>query len=308
MKECSEHVRAVGQEKNRRARVHLTVLDHGIEKERGTVDLLIDSGVHKTLVSEKDWDRLQDRNTVKERSQLKVNRRKFRPYGTECTLPILGRIKCYMRAVGGKVVKAMIYIVQGETESLLGLKDAEALGILQIRPEGKEPEEQVGQLYEVHKEGPRQGIVSGGQTQEEIDGVVQGILGQHQEVFKGIGVAKVDPVHIEINKKIKPVQQKRRPIAIHYLEKFKEHIEELRNAGVISGPLKSESATGWIHNVVISQKSWTDKKIRVNLDTRPMKDAIITSHLPIHTTGAKAQFCKLGQILGHRSEPCVPSV
>ena len=77
VKECPEQVRAVGQEKNRRAKVHLTVLDHGTENERGTVDLLIDSGVHKTLVSEKDWNRLQNRYTVKERSQLKVNRRKF---------------------------------------------------------------------------------------------------------------------------------------------------------------------------------------------------------------------------------------
>ena len=36
---------------------------------------------------------------------------------------------------------------------------------------------------------------------------------------------------------------------------FKEQIEELHRAGVISGPLTSESARGWIHNVVITQKS-----------------------------------------------------
>ena len=135
-------------------------------------------------------------------------------------------------------------------------------------------------MHNVHKEGQKQGIVSGGQTQEKLEGVVQDILKQHQAVFQGIGVAKVDPVHIEINEEIKPMQQKRRPIAIHYLEKFKEHIEELRNAEVISGPLKSELVTGWIHNVVISLKSWTNKKIRVNLNTRPMKDAVITSYFP----------------------------
>ena len=90
-------------------------------------------------------------------------------------------------------------------------------------------------------------------------------------------------MHIEVDNSVKPDQQKRRPIAIHYLDKFKEHIEELHRAGVVSGPLTSESARGWIHNVVITQKSWTDKKIRVNLDTRPMKDVVKTSHFPIPT-------------------------
>ena len=96
-------------------------------------------------------------------------------------------------------------------------------------------------------------------------------------------------MHIEVDNSVKPVQQKRRPIAIHYLDKFKEHIEELHRAGVVSGPLTSESARGWIHNVVITQKSWTDKKTRVNLDTRPMKDYLALPHP--HTTRAQAQLC-----------------
>ena len=96
-------------------------------------------------------------------------------------------------------------------------------------------------------------------------------------------MAKVEPVHIEVDERIKPVQQKKQPIALHYVDKFKAHLEELKKAHMVSGPLKSESARGWIHNVVITQKSWTDKKIRVNLDTRPMKDAVKTSHFPIPT-------------------------
>ena len=94
----------------------------------------------------------------------------------------------------------------------------------------------------------------------------------------------MDPIHIEVDDGIKPVQQKRRPIAIHYLDKFKAHLEELKEAGVVSGPLKSDSARGWIHNAVITQKSWTNDKIRVNLDTRPMKDAVKTSHFLISTS------------------------
>ena len=46
------------------------------------------------------------------------------------------------------------------------------------------------------------------------------------------------PVHMEIDDSVKPVQQKRRPIALHYLDKFKDHIELIHRAAVISGPLE----------------------------------------------------------------------
>ena len=113
VKKCPEQARAVGQEKNKRARVYLTVLDYGIMNEQWTIDLLINSGVQKTLVSEKDWDRLQNEYMVKHRSQLKVKQRKFL---TRCTLPILGWIKCHMRAQSGKV---------GQGDDLCGRKGNE---------------------------------------------------------------------------------------------------------------------------------------------------------------------------------------
>ena len=40
----------------------------------------------------------------------------------------------------GQEVFTIVYVVRGETESLLGLKDAEALGIINIDPKGKKPE------------------------------------------------------------------------------------------------------------------------------------------------------------------------
>ena len=84
---------------------------------------------------------------------------------------------------------------------------------------------------------PGPGIISGGQTQEEIDLLMTELVKPYQQVFQGIGVAKVEPVHIEVDNSVKPVQQKRRPIAINYLDRFREHIEELHRAGVVSGPL-----------------------------------------------------------------------
>ena len=91
------------------------------------------------------------------------------------------------------------------------------------------------------KETPKkQGIVSGGQTQEQIDERMKQIRDKFPNVFKGIGKAKVEPIHIERDPKCRPVQQKRRPIPIHYKEKLREHLEELKEDGVISGPLGSD--------------------------------------------------------------------
>ena len=64
-----------------------------------------------------------------------------------------------------------------------------------------------------------------------------------------------------------PVQPRRRLIALKFKEKFKGHLEELKAAGVVSGPLGSEWVIGWIHNVMITGKSWNKKKIRTTLDT-----------------------------------------
>ena len=44
----------------------------------------------------------------------------------------------------------MVYVVQGQKQSLLGLKDGQALGIIEINPEGKS--EVVRQLEAEKKE------------------------------------------------------------------------------------------------------------------------------------------------------------
>ena len=127
------------------------------------------------------------------------------------------------------------------------------------------------------------GIISGGQTQEEIDTNMQTLMEKYHELFQGLGKAKVEPIHIEVDPDVTSVQQKKRPIAFQYKQRFKEHIEELQKEGVVSEPLDTKSAKGWISNVVITHKNWDDKKIRVNLDTRPMAAAVKTSHYPIPT-------------------------
>ena len=52
---------------------------------------------------------------------------------------------------------------------------------------------------------------------------------------------------------------------------------------MVSGPLKSEDATGWVSNPVITAKKWDDQAIRVNLDLRNMEKAVKPTHFPMPT-------------------------
>merc|ERR1712082_558522 len=121
----------------------------------------------RTLLSEEDWGKLCKANTD---LKLRKNAVKFTPYGTAIRLPVMGRAKVVMQNQRGKHLKTMVYVVQGQTESLLGKRDAEALGILQIALEGAAPSEQVNRITPV-REDPvvLSGVVSENQTQAQID-------------------------------------------------------------------------------------------------------------------------------------------
>ena len=68
-------------------------------------------------------------------------------------------------------------------------------------------------------------------VQEDMERITEGF----PKLFQGIGRAKVEPIHIHIDKNVKPVQQKQRKVAFHYMERLKAHLDELCANGVISG-------------------------------------------------------------------------
>ena len=89
--------------------------------------------------------------------------------------------------------------------------------------------------------------MSGGQTQREIDRKMESITNEFPDLFTGLGRAKVEPMNIEVDQKVKPVQQKRRKIALLYVDRrLREHLAELKREGVICGPLGPEWAKGCI--------------------------------------------------------------
>ena len=251
----------------------ICAMDHGRESKEVRISPVIDTGVNKTLICEKDWKKMVKADPLLKAKRCRV---KFTPYGTEVDLPMIGRTKAVLsNGIGGKI-STIVYIVRDSSQSLLGRFDAEDLGIVQINPLGSNTVgvgklRQEGAVKEVQKDDAR--------VQEDMDGITKGF----SRLFQGIGKAKVDPIHIYIDEKVKPVQQKQRKVAFHYMERLRAHLDELCANGVISGPLDSEEATGWISNIVITGKKWDSSKIRVNLDLRDMEEAVRPSHFPMPT-------------------------
>ena len=158
------------------------------------------------------------------------------------------------------------------------------LGIIKICPRG-DSVEKVCRLTPVKKiDPPTSGVVSGGESQVQIDAKIEALEEEFQSLFQGIGKAKIDPIHIYTKKGRKPVAQRQRPVAIHYMEPLRKHLDELLQNDVIEGPLGSEHATGWVSNVVITGKGWDPNAIRVNLDTRLMEETVLPTHFPIPTS------------------------
>ena len=91
--------------------------------------------------------------------------------------------------------------------------------------------------------------------------------------FKGtvftnkIGCMKTSPVVLDFDPKFKPTQPPFRPIPIHYREKISEHLQKLREEGVITDvdPRKPYEC---VMNTVITEKT-TPGEVRMNIDATP---------------------------------------
>ena len=87
--------------------------------------------MRRTIINKTDWNRIAGI------CSLILTKLKFRPYGTNKELPVIGRAKVQLRAEAGAVIETYVYVNNDTAEtSLLGEKDAQRLGIVTIHPEG----------------------------------------------------------------------------------------------------------------------------------------------------------------------------
>ena len=140
--------------------VWLTALD-GRERPRQTkANLLIVSGVYKTLLTEGQWENIRPEGANRT-PELNKSMISLVPYETNKILELLGESRCQIKAELGAETIITVYVIRGVQESLLGLRDAEALGILKINPEGD--------TMRTNADPPPGAEMTGEQTQEQID-------------------------------------------------------------------------------------------------------------------------------------------
>ena len=255
------------------------------------VGFTIDSGVKRNLLNRKDWLRVAGTTTA-----TQTNKR-FTPYGMNTQLPIHSKATVSLQAKNGAKVETEVFIVESEhVDSLLGRDDGIRLGIIKLCPEGQKRAKQIEKEVQQKKneiawlrlakkiereEGER---FSGGRCQTEVDHDIQVILARHSQLFQGLGRVKKQEVDIQLKPDASPKIQPRRPIPIHYMDKLKKKVEELKREGVIEGPLQGPLEPGsYVSNPVVTAKRWSSEEIRLNLDLSDANADIVMSAHPIPT-------------------------
>ena len=98
------------------------------------------------------------------------------------------------------------------------------------------------------------------------------IISEHEDLFKKNHTIKDLTIDIQLKKDIKPIQQKGRPVPIHFQKKVREELEKLIKSGHIE---KADETTEncFISPAVITIKK--DKSVKIALDSRKLNEACI---------------------------------
>ena len=257
------------------AKLHARVENEELSRE---IILATDTGVSKTIFNITDWHEVNNNGEITKTSK------RFRPYGTAYHLPIIGKSKVWLKAENGAEILTWVYIVNNKKEtSLLGKEDATRLGIVKLDLKGAN-EEVVKKIQYIPKsDTKKETIVSGKETQEQIDNNMKQLMDKFPQLFSDkTGKFKGDPIKIQVNSDAKPVIQAPRRIPLHYRDRLKKELEKMIQEDVIEGPIQLEEPGTFLSNLVVTDKKGSDN-IRVTLDCQAVNKEIYHTHEPIPT-------------------------
>ena len=146
--------------------------------------------------------------------------------------------------------------------NLLGSRAAQQMNLIQVNHENMLPG--ANEVHVVH-------------TPSEIGLSEEEIRTKYADVFQGLGELG-EPLHLEVDEMITPVQIPPRRIPEALKAPLKDHLAELEQQGVIE---KVTQATDWVSAIVVNKKS--NGKIRLCLDPQPLNRALKCCHYPIPT-------------------------
>ena len=212
--------------------------------------------------------------------------KQFRPFGTNYHLQIKGKAKENITAEKGTQIDTAVYTLDDEREqSLLGKEDALRLSTVRLQPEGASHE--VSEYKETSRcitnvkltPIPKESIISGGQTQEEIDKAMKDLTDQFSKLFEDITEKfKGEPIKVQVKPNPVLIIQPTSRIPLYYKHMIQDDITE--------EPLEFEELETYISNLVKTDKKWdsTKKHIRVTLDCQAANKDIYRTHEPMPTS------------------------
>ena len=247
----------VGHLSSKSIAANICIAGAGSINEGKQIKLATDTGISKTLLNRNDWE------AIKEDCVFVKTSKRFRPYGTAYHLPIKGKAKVKLTAERGATITTWAYVVDDKREqSLLGEGDAIGLGIVKLDLKGSVPETVKKVQYEKKQEISPGEIVSGGETQSEIDANMKQIIADFPDLFTDVtGKVQGPPIKIQIRKDAVPVIQPGRRIPLHYMERLESELKKMKDEDIIEGPIEIEEPGTFISNLVI-----TDKKDKAVLE------------------------------------------
>ena len=104
---------------------------------------------------------------------------------------------------------------------------------------------------------------------------------QYKDIFKGIGTFPGKPYHINMDPNVPPQHLPYRPVPVHQQDKFKKHLSEMLDAGIIA---EVHDATPWINSfVIVETMKDGQRKLQICLDPKPLNKAIMCEPYITHT-------------------------
>ena len=221
------------------------------ETPRYEVEVVINGEVTKAFADTGADISVMSRDNAKALGlNLCTTKMKIKPYGSK---PVKCK-GCYIGTImyGDNVVNACIYVVSEKLETLLSGRIFEELGIIEFNSQP------------VHRT-------------TSNDPHKTRLAAAYPKVFEDkVGRLKDYAVKLYVNKDVRPVAERRRPVPFHLREKRNKELAKMEAEGLIE---EHHGPAPWISNLVLTPKD--DGGTRITVDMRNVNKAIQPTNIPI---------------------------
>ena len=213
--------------------VNSAVLPHTVVKLDGrNTSFVIDSGSSVNLVDETTFAKLEPQ------PKLRHDKISVKAYGSNNPLSIVGSFTCLLESKE-RLTNAKVYVVRGNSGSLLSYQTAVELGLFMI-------------------------------TNNVVTDNIHPIIAEFPDVFQGIGKLKGIQVNLHIDESVRPVKQTHRRIPFHVRKQVEAELQILEQQDIIE---KVSGPTPWVSPVVVP-KPKSPSQVRLCIDMREANRAI----------------------------------